>query len=90
MAAKVLTMPKREAPPSPWSVLGFDTEREMLLDDLKALDKRLKNPETAAHAIAALSKRKTEVLDQIKHLDLGDDDSDVLDDSEDEAFTPGG
>lgn len=90
--AKVISMPKREEPASqvtPWGLLGFDTEREMLLDDLKALNARVKDPATPAHAIAALSKRKTEVLDQIKALDVDDDDNDILDDSEDEAWTAG-
>lgn len=92
--AQVISMRKRDTPPtpptSPWATLGFDTERDMLLDDLKALDKRLKNAETPAHAIAALSKRKHEVLDQIKLLDAGDDDTDILDDSDDEAWNAGG
>jgi hypothetical protein len=85
--AKVIAMPPRdEKPLTPWSALGFDTERDMLLDDFKALNKRLKDPDTPAHAIAALSKRKTEVFEQIKTLDAGDDDTDILDDSEDEAW----
>lgn len=88
MAAKVLTMPTRELQ-TPWAVLGFETERDMLLDDLKALDKRLKDSGTPAHAIAALSKRKNEIFEQIKNLDSGDDEDDILDDSEDEEWNAG-
>lgn len=88
--AKVIVMPNVEPLASPWSVLGFDTEREMLLDDLKALERRIKDSGTPAHAIAALSKRKQEVLEQIKALDSGGDElDDILDDSEDEAFDIG-
>ena len=71
---------------TPWSALGFDTERDMLLDDLRVLAERIKSPTTTATAVAALSKRKQEVFEQIKMLDSADDDSDVLDDSEDEEL----
>ena len=93
--AKVLTMPKRDEPKpvvdptTPWGALGFLTERDMLLDDLKALDQRIKSPATTATAVAALSKRKQEVFEQIKHLDLGDGEDDILDDSEDEDWNAG-
>lgn len=90
--ADVLTIappPPQVDPSSPWGSLGFLTEREMLLDDLKTLDQRIKSPNTTATAVAALSKRKQEVFEQIKHLDVGDDDDDILDDSEDEAFSTG-
>jgi hypothetical protein len=76
-------------PSTPWGSLGFLTERDMLLDDLKVLDQRIKSAGTTATAVAALSKRKQEVFEQIKHLDLGDDDDDILDDSEDETFSVG-
>ena len=93
--AKVISMPKREEPstvdPStPWGALGFPTERDMLLDDLKVLDRRIKSESTTATAVAALSKRKQEIFEQIKLLDLGVDDDDILDDSDDEAFDAGG
>lgn len=93
--AKVLTMPKREesAPKTEqvtaWGALGFESERDMLLDDLKVLDRRIKSESTTATAVAALSKRKQEVFEQIKHLDSGDDEDDILDDSEDEAWNAG-
>jgi hypothetical protein len=93
---KVLSMPpKQEDPPqldpnTPWGSLGFLTERDMLIDDLKVLDRRIKSESTTATAVAALSKRKQEVFEQIKHLDMGGDDDDILDDSDDEAFDIGG
>ncbi|HKY58964.1 MAG TPA: hypothetical protein VJL80_13065 [Aeromicrobium sp.] len=94
--AKVISMPKREEKPpkvdpnTPWGSLGFLTERDMLLDDLKTLDRRIKSETTTATAVAALSKRKHEIFDQIKQLDAGDDPDDILDDSDDEAWTTGG
>lgn len=92
---KVLTMPpKQEDPPkldpaTPWGSLGFLTERDMLIDDLKVLDRRIKSESTTATAVAALSKRKQEVFEQIKHLDSGEDEDDILDDSDDEALDIG-
>lgn len=71
---------------TPWGALGFDSEREMLLDDLKTLSERIKSPTTTATAVAALSKRKQEVFEQIKALDSGDDEGDILDDSDDEEW----
>lgn len=83
--------PDEKAPPtSPWAALGFDSERDMLLDDLRVLDRRIKSETTTATAVAALSKRKQEVFEQIKHLDSGDDPDDILDDSDDEPWTPEG
>jgi hypothetical protein len=86
--ATVISMPKREepAPTAPWAVLGFKTERDMLLDDLRELSQRIKSPTTTATAVAALSKRKQEVFEQIKALDSGDDEGDILDDSDDEPW----
>lgn len=94
-SARVLRAVSRdEAPPpelaAPWAVLGFKSERDMLLDDLQTLDQRLKSATTTATAVAALSKRKQEVFEQIKSLDAGEDESDVLDDSEDESWDAGG
>ena len=80
----------KAAPVTPWGVLGFPTEREMLLDDLRVLAERVKSPATTATAVAALSKRKQEVFEQIKQLDNGDDEFDILDESEDEAWDVGG
>lgn len=74
---------------TPWGALGFDSERDMLLDDLRTLSDRIKSPTTTATAVAALSKRKQEVFEQIKALDSGDDEGDVLDDSDDEAWETG-
>lgn len=74
---------------SPWGILGFKSERDMLLDDLKTLSERIKSPTTTATAVAALSKRKQEVFEQIKALDSGDDEGDILDDSDDEAWDTG-
>lgn len=71
---------------TPWGMLGFDSERDMLLDDLRTLSERLKSPTTTATAVAALSKRKQEVFEQIKSLDSGDDEGDILDDSDDEEW----
>jgi hypothetical protein len=71
---------------TPWGALGFETERDMLVDDLQVLARRIKSETTTATAVAALSKRKQEVFEQIKALDSGDDPDDILDDSEDEAF----
>lgn len=88
--AKVISMRTKAEVQEPWALLGFESERDMLLDDLRALEKRLKSADTPAHTVAALSKRKYEVLDHIKALDSGDDPDDILDDAEDEAFTPGG
>jgi hypothetical protein len=91
--AQVISMRGRAADelPAPWASLGYDSEREMLLDDLKMIATRLKDPGTPAHAIAALSKRKTEILEQIKLLDSGELEADaILDDSEDEAWNVGG
>ncbi|OBG32414.1 hypothetical protein A5671_07730 [Mycolicibacter heraklionensis] len=91
--SKVIPMKrKNEEPPAvvaPWSALGFATERDMLLDDLKALDQRIKSPSTTATAVAALSKRKQEVFEQIKALDSGDDEDDILDDADDESWPAG-
>ena len=81
-----------DAPPTqltPWAALGHETERDMLLDDLRDLAERIKSPTTTATAGAALSKRKQEVFEQIKQLDSGDDEGDILDDSEDEAWDVG-
>ena len=76
-----------DAPPlTPWGALGFDSERDMLLDDLRTLSERIKSPNTTATAVAALSKRKQEVFEQIKALDSGDDEGDILDDSADEEW----
>lgn len=94
--AQVIAMRKRdvEVPPepqAPWAALGFKSERDMLIDDLRTLDQRIKNPSTTATAVAALSKRKQEVFEQIKLLDAGEDkDDEILDDSEDEAWDAGG
>ena len=93
MAAKpklsIATEATPAPPKSPWGELGFASERDMLLDDFVELNRRIKSPTTTATAVAALSKRKQEVLEQIKHLDAGDDESDILDDSEDEAWVVG-
>lgn len=83
-------VPPKPAPVTPWKSLGFESERDMLLGDLLVLDQRIKSPTTTATAVAALSKRKQEVFEQIKQLDAGDDDQDILDDSEDEAWDVGG
>lgn len=87
---EVVTMPKRKPKvdqSTPWGALGFLSERDMLLDDLKELSARIKSPSTTATAVAALSKRKHEVFEQIKQLDSDENDPDsILDDSEDEAW----
>lgn len=93
--SKVIPMRKRttdETPPlqEPWSALGFASERDMLLDDLKTLDARIKSPSTTATAVAALSKRKTDIFEMIKALDSDDDDADILDDADDESWDVGG
>ncbi|MFV8173398.1 hypothetical protein [Mycolicibacterium peregrinum] len=95
--AQVIAMPKRDndAPEmdltTPWGALGFASERDMLIDDLRTLDARVKAPTTTATAVAALSKRKQEIFEQIKLLDAGGDELDeILDDSEDEAWDAGG
>lgn len=97
--SKVIAMPKRttEPPPppltppqEPWAALGFKSERDMLLDDLKTLDRRIRASSTTATAVAALSKRKQEVFEMIKALDSGDDEDDILDDAEDESWDVGG
>ena len=92
---QLIAMPKREnetvAQVDPWGALGFASERDMLIDDLRTLDQRIKSPTTTATAVAALSKRKQEVFEQIKLLDAGEDDFDeILDDSEDESWDVGG
>jgi hypothetical protein len=90
---KVVTMPNRKPkvdPTTPWGSLGYLTERDMLLDDLKELSARIKSPNTTATAVAALSKRKQEVFEQIKQLDSAENDPDsILDDSEDEEWDGG-
>lgn len=87
---RVVNMPKKKPAPdplTPWGALGFDTERDMLLDDLRELSARIKSPQTTATAVAALSKRKHEVFEQIKQLDTDENDPDsILDDSDDEAW----
>lgn len=93
--AQVIAMPTRESDPpkltTAWGALGFESERDMLIDDLKALDRRIKSDSTTATAVAALSKRKQEVFEQIKLLDAAEDEADeILDDSEDEAWDAGG
>lgn len=88
-ALRAVTSDEKAAPPTAWGALGFDSERDMLLDDLKTLDQRIKSPATTATAVAALSKRKQEVFEQIKQLDSGDDEFDILDDSEDEIWDAG-
>jgi hypothetical protein len=92
--AQVIAMPTRESDPpavtSAWGALGFASERDMLIEDLRMLDQRIKNPATTATAVAALSKRKQEVFEQIKALDAAEDDlDDILDDSEDEEWDAG-
>lgn len=86
MAARVISLRGGKETTPPWKELGFDSERDMLIDDLKNLDRRIKSPDTAAHAISALSKRKQEVYEQIKLLDSGVDPGNILDESEDEAW----
>lgn len=86
----VVHMSKKRMPEpvTPWNALGFDSERDMLLDDLKTLSARIKAADTTATAVASLSKRKQEVFEQIKQLDSGEGDPDsILDDSDDEAWT---
>ena len=87
---EVVSMPRRKPkvdPATPWGALGFLSERDMLIDDLKTLDARIKSPSTTATAVAALSKRKLEVFEQVKQLDSAENDPDsILDDSEDEAW----
>ncbi|HEY1175281.1 MAG TPA: hypothetical protein VGF17_03920 [Phytomonospora sp.] len=86
---KVVTMPARKRKldtSTPWGALGFDSERDMLIDDLRDLNGRIKSPSTTATAVAALSKRKHEVLEQIKALDSADDPESILDSSDDEAW----
>ena len=86
MAKKKAAAPKVD-PSTPWGILGFLTERDMLLDDLKQLSERIKSPNTTATAVAALSKRKHEVFEQIKAMDSDASDPDsILDDSDDEAW----
>lgn len=86
---RAVTSDEKASPVTAWGVLGFDSERDMLLDDLKTLDQRIKSPTTTATAVAALSKRKQEVFEQIKQFDSGDDEADILDDSEDEIWDAG-
>ncbi|MGV0805799.1 hypothetical protein [Mycolicibacterium setense] len=95
--AQVIAMPKRKDEPpaddltTPWGALGFASERDMLIDDLRTIAERIRASSTTATAVAALSKRKQEIFEQIKILDAGDDDEDeILDDSEDEAWDVGG
>lgn len=92
--AQVIAMPKRDDDEpgeiTPWGALGFATERDMLLDDLRTIDARLKSPTTTATAVAALSKRKFEIFELLKSLDADDDPDDILDDSEDEAWDASG
>lgn len=93
--AKVIPMNRDETEPkpdstTPWGALGFPTERDMLIDDLRVLDRRIKSEQSPAAAVAALSKRKQEIFEQIKQLDSGDDGTDILDDSEDETWDVGG
>jgi hypothetical protein len=78
-------------PNTPWGALGFLSERDMLIDDLRVLDARIKSTSTTATAVASLSKRKAEVFEQIKALDSGENDpDDILDASEDEVWDVGG
>lgn len=99
--AQVIAMPTRDSDPpepelkteltTPWGALGFETERDMLIDDLRTLAERIRAASTTATAVAALSKRKQEVFEQIKLLDAGENEEDeILDDSEDEAWDAGG
>lgn len=91
--AEVITMPSRGCSGeqvTPWGALGFETERDMLIHDLRVLSERINSPSTTATALAALSKRKQEILEQIKAIDAGDDEDDILDDSEDEELNVGG
>jgi hypothetical protein len=86
----VVHMSKKRTPDpiTPWAALGFESERDMLLDDLKTLSERIKAATTTATAVASLSKRKQEIFEQIKQLDSGEGDPDsILDDSDDEAWT---
>lgn len=79
--------PEKVDPTTPWGALGFLTERDMLLDDLKTLSERIKAPNTTATAVAALSKRKQEIFEQIVQYDAGESDADsILDDADDEAW----
>lgn len=85
-SARVISLHGKKEVVSPWQALGFESERDMLIADLKNLDQRIKSLDTAAHAISALSKRKQEVYEQIKMLDSGVDPGNILDDSDDEAW----
>lgn len=89
MAKATLRAVKADEPvpaSTPWGLLGFASEREMLLDDLRELTARIKSPNTTATAVAALSKRKYEILELITQLDSGDDPENILDDTDDEAW----
>lgn len=81
--------PEPAPPTTPWGALGFESERDMLLDDLRTLADRIKSPATTATAVAALSKRKMEIFEAIKSLDSGDAEDDILDDSDDEEWSVG-
>jgi hypothetical protein len=92
--ARVIAMPNRDkpkdaSPQSAWGALGYESEREMLIADLVALDGRIKSASTSATAVAALSRRKQEVLEQIKALDSGGEEDLILDESEDEPWDVG-
>lgn len=86
----VVSMPTRPPtvdPSTPWGALGFLSERDMLIDDLKTIDQRVKAPNTTATAVAALSKRKKEIFEQIVQYDSADNDpNSILDDADDEAW----
>lgn len=88
-ALRAVAPDEKPAPPivTAWGALGFASERDMLIDDLKTLAERIKSPTTTATAVAALSKRKHEIFEQIKMLDSGEsEEDDILDDSDDEVW----
>ncbi len=76
-------------PATPWGALGFLTERDMLLDDLKTVQARIKSGKDTGTAIKALLVEKREIMSQLRDLDSGEGDPDsILDEAEDEAWSP--
>lgn len=65
----VVNMADHRKPTGPWSELGFESEREMLVHDLKVVVGRIESPATQGSAISGLMNQKAALVKQIRDLD---------------------
>lgn len=69
----VVKMADRRKQSGPWAELGFETEREMLVHDLKTVTARIESPATQGSAISGLMNQKAALIKQIRDLDTPKD-----------------